>query len=514
MQSKVSRRLKQSPAPEVIKYIFGPRTTRPFFANNFDLLTQINFAHLIMLEKQGILDSEKSCLLAQALIEMHTDGPDAVELDPAREEAYFNYEAHLIKKVGHDLGGRLHTARSRNDIGATNDRIRARDFTVKIVNCLAGVIDAALKQATEYVDCVMPGYTHMQAAQPITYGYYLSGVVEAWLRDYDRLLHTLNTIDECPLGSCALAGTSFPIDRTLASALLGFSGPTNSALDGVASRDFALELSAHLSILMITCSRFVQDVYIWSTPEFGYLSLPDSIAGTSSIMPQKKNPVVLEYLRGKTAHVIGLTSAGFTTVKSTHFTHSGDSSRESTRGCWESCEETLKALELMRLLVDQVAPNRSRMSQRASEDFSTVTDLADLLVREADVSFRDAHHIIGAVVRTALDRDITAIGITPEMIDDSAIQEIGKSVILDANAVRQCLDPERNVSNRRSFGGPSPGSVSEQLKRQRTGLETRALNVGNTIKRVEMARIELQNQILALAAASPHHASKDIQVSR
>lgn len=514
MESKVSRRLKQPPAPEVIKYIFGPRTTRPFFVNNFDLLTQINFAHLVMLKKQGILGNEKSCLLAQALIEMQADGPDAVELDPAREEAYFNYEAHLIKKIGHDLGGRLHTARSRNDIGATNDRIRARDFTIKIVNCLAGVIEAALKQAAAYVDCVMPGYTHMQAAQPITYGYYLSGVVDAWLRDYDRLLHTLKTIDECPLGSCALAGTSFPIDRDLTSDLLGFSGPTNSALDGVASRDFAMELSAHLSILMITCSRFVQDVYIWSTPEFGYLSLPDSIAGTSSIMPQKKNPVVLEYLRGKTAHVIGLTSAALTTVKSTHFTHSGDSSRESTRGCWESCEETLKALELLRLLVDQVVPDRSRMSQRASEDFSTVTDLADLLVREADVSFRDAHHIIGAVVRTALDGGLKAIGITPEMIDDAATQELGRSVVLDADAVRECLDPVRNVDNRLSYGGPAPGRVSEQLKRQRTELATKSSKVEITIKRVETARIELQKQIHTLAAARPHQASKEIQVSR
>lgn len=363
MESKVSARLKQPLAKEVLEHLFLPRLNREFFAN-FDMLTQINLAHLLMLRERGILDHDAARRLARALLQMQADGPHAVELDPAREEAYFNYEAHLIKAVGQELGGRLHTARSRNDIGATIDRMRARDFTARIGSALIGVSRAALAQAERYADCVMPGYTHMQAAQPITYGYYLSALVDAWSRDIGRLAHVLETADASPLGACALAGTSFPIDRDSTSAMLGFSGPLANALDSVASRDFALELSATLSIMMVTCSRMVQDFYIWSTPEFGYLSFPDSIASTSSIMPQKKNPAVLEYLRGKTGHLIGLTSAALSTVKSTHFTHSGDSSRESTRTCWEACEEALKALELVQLLVEQVAPNRERMVAR------------------------------------------------------------------------------------------------------------------------------------------------------
>ncbi|MFY3329569.1 argininosuccinate lyase, partial [Achromobacter xylosoxidans] len=360
MESKVSARLKQPLAKEVLQHIFLPRLNREFFAN-FEMLTQINLAHLLMLREQGILDHDAAQRLARALLKMQVDGPHAVELDPAREEAYFNYEAHLIKAVGQELGGRLHTARSRNDIGATIDRMRARDFAARIGAALIGVARAALAQAERYADWVMPGYTHMQAAQPITYGYYLSALVDAWSRDIGRLAHALETADASPLGACALAGTSFPIDRAATSAMLGFSAPLANALDGVASRDFALELSATLSIMMVTCSRMVQDFYIWSTPEFGYLSFPDSIASTSSIMPQKKNPAVLEYLRGKTGHLIGLTGAALSTVKSTHFTHSGDSSRESTRTCWEACEEALKALELMQLLVEQVEPDRARM---------------------------------------------------------------------------------------------------------------------------------------------------------
>ncbi len=501
MESKVSRRLKQPPAPEVIQYIFQPRTTREFFNKNFDVLTQINLAHLVMLAQQDILDESTTSTLANALLEIQRHGPDAVELDPAREDAYFNYEAHLIRQVGQNVGGRLHTARSRNDIGATNDRIRARGYVARICAALVALCDGALDQADAYADHVMPGYTHMQAAQPITYGYYFSALVDAWSRDIDRLLHVLETLDGCPMGACALAGTSFPIDRTLTSNLLGFSRPLGNALDSVASRDFALELSAALSIMMITCSRMVQDFYIWSTPEFGFLSFPDSIAGTSSIMPQKKNPVVLEYLRGKTAHLIGLTSAALTTVKSSHFTHSGDSSRESTRTCWESCEEALKCLELMALLVRDVQPERERMASRAANDFSAVTDLADLLVRKADLSFRDAHHIIGAVVRRALDEGLPAIAITTAMIDDATQQQVGRRAALAAEDVAKCLDPICNVNGRQSYGAPAPQCVRERIDAQRSALNVRAEALDATDKRIHDAAMLLEQRSRAIAAS-------------
>lgn len=497
MESKVSARLKQPLAKEVLEHLFLPRLNREFFAN-FDMLTQINLAHLLMLRERGILDHDAARRLAQALLQMQADGPHAVELDPAREEAYFNYEAHLIKAVGQELGGRLHTARSRNDIGATIDRMRARDFTARIGSALIGVSRAALAQAERYADCVMPGYTHMQAAQPITYGYYLSALVDAWSRDIGRLAHVLETADASPLGACALAGTSFPIDRDSTSAMLGFGGPLANALDSVASRDFALELSATLSIMMVTCSRMVQDFYIWSTPEFGYLSFPDSIASTSSIMPQKKNPAVLEYLRGKTGHLIGLTSAALSTVKSTHFTHSGDSSRESTRTCWEGCEEALKALELVQLLVEQVAPNRERMVARAADDFSTVTDLADLLVRKADASFRDAHHIIGAVVRQALEQGLPARAIAPAMIAAAAQEQLGRPVALAADDIAACLDPERNVAARLSLGGPAPQSVRTHLREQHAILDARQAAIDAARQRAADARETLQGRVNAL----------------
>jgi argininosuccinate lyase len=500
MESKVSRRLKQAPAKEILQYIYLPRLNREF-SSTFEQLTQINLAHLLMLHKQNIVDKNTAILIAKALLKMQKDGPGAVELDPEREDAFFNYERHLIELVGQDVGGRLHTARSRNDIAATIDRMLARDFVTRIGKELAELVDAALNQAEKFAYCVMPGYTHLQAAQPITFGYYLSAVADAWIRDLDRLLHVLETAEGCSMGACALAGTSFPIDRHLTGAMLGFARPVANSLDAVASRDFALELSAALSILMITCSRMSQDFYIWSTPEFGYVSFPDSIAGTSSIMPQKKNPVVLEHMRGKTGYLIGLTSAIFSTVKSTHFSHHGDSSRESARGCWESCEEALKSVELMKLLVENVEPIEERMLSQAAVDFSTVTDLADLLVRKADISFRDAHHIIGAVVRNALDRGMPANEITPEMIDSAADEQLGRRILLEKSDLAECMNPVSNVAARKSYGAPSPRLVLEHIEEQRLFVKKKEATIETVVQRVREARNALSREIDALVSS-------------
>ena len=497
MESKVSRRLKQNPAKEILQYIYLPRLNREF-PSTFELLTQINFAHLVMLHEQGILDRSISASIATALLKMQADGPDVVELDPEREDAFFNYEGHLIKLIGQDLGGCLHTARSRNDIAATIDRMLARNFVTRIGKALADLADVTLTQAGKFSTYVMPGYTHLQAAQPITFGYYLSALVDAWLRDIDRLLHVLETAEGCAMGACALAGTSFPINRDITSSMLGFDRPVANSLDAVASRDFALELSADLSIMMITCSRMVQDFYIWATPEFGYLSFPDCVAGTSSIMPQKKNPVVLEHLRGKTGYLIGLTSAIFSTVKSAHFTHHGDSSRESTRGCWESCEEAWRSLQLMKLLMENVEPNQARMQSQAAENYSTVTDLADQLVRKAGISFREAHHIIGAVVRDALDRGIHANGITAEMISSTASEQLGRQISLQESDICECMDPVTNVAARRSHGGPSPQLVLEHIAEQQSSINKKKAAIDVVVKRTSDAREALQQRIYAL----------------
>jgi argininosuccinate lyase len=469
MESKVSRRLTQATAPEVCAHIYAPRLTREF-GPGFRYLTDINQAHLLMLHGAGLIPADVAAPLARALIRIEQEGPEAVPLDPEREDAYFNYEARLMEVAGADAGGRLHVARSRNDILATHDRLRARDTVLALLAALADARDAVLLQAEVHADAVMPGYTHLQAAQPITYGYYLSGVAQAMGRDMARLRHALEGLDACPLGAGALAGTAFPIDRAATANWLGFSTYAPNSLDAVASRDFAWEILSAVTIATVTWGRVAQDLFVWSTPEFGLIDFPDSVAGTSSIMPQKKNPVVLEYLKGKGGHMIGLLTASLAALKGSNFTHTGDGNRESMRGFWEAMDESLRCVSLLKLVLQNATPQRANMLARARRDFSSATDLADMLVRDAGMSFREAHHVVGAVVREALDRHIPACEIDSEMVNRAALHHTGRAFQFDAQAVARCLDPVQGVAARRAAGGPAPDLVLGQVAAQRDEL--------------------------------------------
>ncbi|WP_151637669.1 argininosuccinate lyase [Noviherbaspirillum aerium] len=462
MESKVSRRLKEATAQEVCEHIYTPRLQRDF-GPGFRYLNDINQAHLVMLAHAGLLDRATAATIAAAMMEMEEAGPEAVELDPAREDAYFNYEAHLMRLAGPEAGGRLHMARSRNDILATQDRLRARDLTFSLIDALCMLQTTLLKQAEAYAETVMPGYTHLQPAQPVTYGFYLAAVAEAVARDIQRIQQVQARLDACPLGAGALAGTAFPIKREESARLLGFRSIVPNALDAVASRDFALELLSAMAIGGVTWSRVAQDYFVWCTHEFGLIDFPDSVAGTSSIMPQKKNPVVLEHLKGKAGHLVGLLMAAMTTVKGVNFTHTGDGNRESVRSLWEAGDECLRIIKLLELVVRTARPVETVMLRRVSEDFSSATDLADTLVREADLSFREAHHVVGAVVRSAMDAAIPAHSITSLMVDAAAMEQLGRPVHLGEDTVRRCVDPKAGVQSRIVPGGPAPVRVREHI---------------------------------------------------
>ncbi|SOY64576.1 argininosuccinate lyase [Cupriavidus taiwanensis] len=501
MESKVSRRLTQPTAAEVCEHIYLPRLMREF-GSGFRYLTDINQAHLLMLHGTGLIPADVAAVLARSLLRIEAEGPGAVPLDPAREDAYFNYEAHLMQMAGADAGGRLHVARSRNDILATHDRLRARDLALDLLEAMLAVRTAALEQADAYAAVVMPGYTHLQAAQPITYGYYLAGFAESLGRDIARMEQALARLDACPLGAGALAGTAFAIDRAATAQWLGFSAHAPNSLDAVASRDFAWEMLAAITVGAVSWGRVAQDLYVWATPEFGLIDFPDSVAGTSSIMPQKKNPVVLEYLKGKGGHMLGLLTGALAALKGSHFTHSGDGNRESMRGFWEAGDECLRCLALLRLVIASAAPQRARMLARARRDFSTATDLADALVREADMSFRQAHHIVGAVVRDALDQHLAADEISADMVDAAAMQVAGRAAGLDAAAVARCLDPEQGVAARMAAGGPAPVLVRGNVAAQRAATQHAGDYLGATRARLDAARAALKRSVNHLASQS------------
>ncbi|ATA26097.1 argininosuccinate lyase [Brenneria goodwinii] len=459
--SPVSPRLSEPTAEEICRLIYLPRLTKSF-EKNFFFITQINAAHLIMLNQQHLLPAASVKILARGLLDLVNDGPAAVKLDPFKEDAYLNYESCLVDRIGMDHAGRLHMARSRNDILATIDRLQAREGLTGLIAQLLTLRRLLVQQAKQYADAVMPGYTHLQPAQPITYGFWLAGIEQALARDTERLAAAYAHIDSCPLGACALAGTTFAIDRQTSASALGFSSVTQHTLDAVASRDGLFEIMSAMTQLATTWSRIAQDYFIWVTNEFNFIDFPDSVAGTSSIMPQKKNPVALEYLKGRAAHVLGMYTAAMSAQRITNFSHSGDANRESISSFPDMLALCADAVEILTLLVRTGRPNRQAMLSRAYADFCTVTDLADAMVKHYDISFREAHHIVGAVVHEALAQGLTADRINTQMIDKAAQDEIGRTLGMSAQEIQACLDPVKCVQGRLS-GGPSAASVNAMI---------------------------------------------------
>jgi argininosuccinate lyase len=283
--------------------------------------------------------------------------------------------------------------------------------------------------------------------------------------------------------------------------LLGFSGVVDHGLDAVASRDFVLEVLSALSLLAITWSRLAQDLYVMTSYEFQTVEFPDSVAGTSSIMPQKKNPVVLEYLKGQTGHILGAFLAAATAFRATHFTNTTDGNRDGVRAFWEAAQEARRCLTLVDLILRTARPVAATMLKRAQENFATATDLADLLVREADLSFREAHHIVGDVVRTAMERGLAAHQISSAMVDEAAQAEIGRALQLPDEAVQKSLDPVRSVEGRTVRGGPAKSAVNELVAEGRGRLTADRQVLEARRKALAEVRATLKREIAALAGA-------------
>lgn len=499
MESKVSRRLTESVAQEVCDHIYAPRLARDF-RNVFGYMSDLNQAHVLMLARCGLISPQAAKTLAAGLLRMEEEGPEVVELDPQREDSYFNYEAHLIKLIGTDAGGRMHIARSRNDLTAALDRIRARDLLLDASQALLQVEEHALDGAFRFRDAVMPGYTHLQPAQPVTYGFYLAGVAQAFERDHGRLVDAWARTNISPLGAGALAGTTFAIDRAGIAASLGFEGLVENTLDAVATRDFGLEILAGLSQIALGWSRVAQDYHVLVSHEFQTVEFPDRVTGTSSIMPQKKNPIVLEHLKGKAGHLLGLYVSSATAVKGTHFTNTVDGNRETMRGVWEAGEETLRCLSLFDLIISTGRPNAPLMKRRVTEDFASATDLADVMVRDADLSFREAHHVVGGVVRAAMDAGLAADGITTEMVDDAAREQLGRPLGLAPEVVRRSLDPAASVAARTLPGGPAPEAVARSVETAQARLEENRAALAAKRGRLQAARETLKRDLRELAA--------------
>ena len=418
-------------------------------------------AHAAMLAAQGIISDSDAAAIGEGLLTVLSEIEGGkFTFSTALEDIHLNVESRLTEIIG-DAGKRLHTGRSRNDQVAVDFRLWVRDQCDAAIVGLTELMRAFLAQAEAGVDWVMPGFTHLQTAQPVTWGHHMLAYVEMFARDRSRFEDARRRMNECPLGAAALAGTSFPIDRHATAKALGFDRPTANSLDSVSDRDFALEFLAASSICAMHLSRFAEELVIWSSAQFRFVRLSDKWTTGSSIMPQKKNPDAAELLRAKLGRILGATVALFTIMKGLALTYSKDM-QEDKEQTFDAADTLMLGLAAMTGMVGDMTANRDVLRTAAASGFSTATDLADWLVRRLGLPFRDAHHVTGTLVAMAEKAGM-------DLPDLSLAQMQGVHAGITAE-VFEVLGVENSVRSRMSYGGTSPVRVAEQVARWKAAL--------------------------------------------
>jgi argininosuccinate lyase len=413
-------------------------------------------AHAAMLLKAGVISSEDEAVIQQGLAAIGDEmAAGAFPFREEYEDIHMNVEARLRELIG-PVAGRLHTARSRNDQVALDFRMWVREACDRTAALIRALQTALLAKAEAHAEVLMPGFTHLQPAQPVTFGHHLMAYVEMFGRDAGRFTDARSRMNESPLGAAALAGSPFPIDRAMTAQALGFDRPTANSLDSVSDRDFALEALATGSICALHLSRLAEEIVIWMTPQFGFIRLSDAFTTGSSIMPQKKNPDAAELIRAKTGKALGSFQQLAVVMKGLPLAYSKDMQEDKvpTFEAFDALELSLRAMAGMIL---DLEPNAERMAAAAGAGFSTATDLADWLVRELNLPFRDAHHVTGAAVKRAemLGCDLPGLPL-------AELQALEPRI--DAR-IYEVLTPEASVASRKSYGGTAPDQVRAQITR-------------------------------------------------
>ena len=425
----------------------------------FDLMGSL--AHVQMLGQTGILSLEEAEQIQDGLQALLRD-LEAGELhfDIANEDIHMNMEVLLTEKIG-PLAGKLHTARSRNDQVATDMHLYLKEQLGHVLDKLANLNSVLLDLAEKHVETIMPGYTHLQHAQPISFAHHIMAYYNMFQRDSERFAFNLKHTDLSPLGAAALAGTTFPIDRQLSSDLLGFQQPYTNSLDAVSDRDFILEFLSNASILMMHMSRFCEEIINWCSFEYQYISLSDSFSTGSSIMPQKKNPDMAELIRGKTGRVYGHLLGLLTVMKSLPLAYNKDL-QEDKEGMFDTVETILNSLDVLAGMLSSMQVNKAKMQQSTENDFSNATELADYLA-EKGLPFREAHEIVGKLVLDSIKHG--------KNIQDWDLEELQVYHPLIEEDIYIYLRPETAVRRRNSLGGTGFEQVKYQIEQAKKELE-------------------------------------------
>jgi argininosuccinate lyase len=412
-------------------------------------------AHAAMLSAQGIISASDAKNIGKGLDTILSEiGQGSFQFKRALEDIHMNVESRLSELIG-PASGRLHTARSRNDQVATDFKLYVRDTIDEIDDALAAFQHALVQRALQHAGTVMPGFTHLQTAQPVTFGHHLLAYVEMAARDRGRFADARKRLNESPLGAAALAGTSFPIDRDATAKALGFDRPAANSLDAVSDRDFVLETLSAAAIASVHLSRFAEEIVIWTSPLVGLVRLSDKFTSGSSIMPQKRNPDAAELVRAKTGRVIGALTALLIVMKGLPLAYQKDM-QEDKQGAMEAFGALSLAVRAMTGMVLDIVPDEAKMKAAAGEGYATATDLADWLVRTLKMPFRDTHHITGRIVGEASKR-----GVPLHELPLKDMQAIEPKITAEAMGV---LSVESSVKSRTSYGGTAPKNVLAQAR--------------------------------------------------
>ncbi|MDO5718173.1 MAG: argininosuccinate lyase [Tissierellia bacterium] len=420
-----------------------------------------SIAHTEMLGEKNIISEDDAEKIVNGLRSILSDIESGeLEIDMNAEDIHFFVEKELTKRIG-DAGKRMHTARSRNDQVVTDLRLYIRNKLDELLEDIRALSKSLIALSKENLDSIMPGYTHLQAAQPVTFAHHLMAYVQMLIRDKGRLEDARKRLNECPLGSCALATTVYDIDRFMTAKKLGFDRPTRNSMDAVSDRDFVLEVEFAISMTMIHLSRLSEEMIIWSSQEFGFIELDDSFTTGSSIMPQKKNPDMAELTRGKTGTVIGILSGMLVTMKGLPLAYNKDM-QEDKKGIFECIDILSKSLKVMKGMIDTLSVKKETMLHKANHGYLVATDLADYLA-ERGIPFRDAYNIIGAIIKEASEKksDLT----------DLPMDFYKKYSDKFDEDLYQYIKLENSLNRRKVYGGPAPETVLKQIEDTEKALE-------------------------------------------
>jgi argininosuccinate lyase len=455
---------------------------------------KINEAHVAMMMEQKIVEWADGARLLQALSQINLK----MKLKSSLEDVHMAVEEEVTEKVGSEIGGNLHIAKSRNDQVATAIRMELREDLVNLMSSVVDLQEALTKLAGEHVGTVVPGYTHLQPAQPVTFAHYLLSYVDGLERDFQRLDEAYVRVNFCPMGAGALATSSFPISREMVAELLGFSEVLENSIDAVSSRDFALETMAVLTIIAVGVSRLTEDLIIWSSPDFGVIELPDRFSSTSSIMPQKKNPDVLEVTRARMNQILGNFVTSVATMKALPSGYNLDF-QEITPRLWESLENINNSLDMLSKLVANLKVSKNLFG-KPHLSFLASTELANMLVRKYNVPFRSAHKIVGSLIRILIENKLTLDDVTPELLQKIK-DASGISLNINIEDVREATDPLKIVKSHSVRGGPSPTEVKRMLKTRKNWTNLARSNLSEKKHKLNEAEEKLQSVVKSYSSS-------------